>query len=57
MQTLMLGKTLAAGEILVTHQREGGYEKERRERGRKREKESAYVVRAGRRERKRERGG
>lgn len=29
MQTLMLGKTLAAGEIPVTRQREGGCEKQK----------------------------
>lgn len=38
MQTLMLGKTLAAGEIPVTRQREGGRE-EGREGERKRGKE------------------
>lgn len=47
MQTLMLGKTLAAGEIPVTRQRAGGYEEDReRERvgvneGRERERDRA----------------
>lgn len=40
MQTLMLGKTLAAGEIPVTRQREGGYEE-----GRKKEREGGCVCR------------
>jgi len=42
MQTLMLGKTLAAGEIPVTRRREGGCEEER-ERERKGERECVYV--------------